>query len=260
MEGMVIERVFFFNTRTYHHFATLHALQQYSASSNSLRDNGSSDISNSPLPPSPPAHDPSSIHRCIPLMQDGNVVLISSRSGEWILPKGGWERDETAREAAARETYEESGVHGFVHLEPLAETSYRSKRGEACQLLLFVMEVTELLTEWPESSVRQRKVFSLSEAINVCGKEEHRSALQELKLRGLHTLPQHHRLHGAGSHLVDDFGAMLSSEVAASTAVASVSSSSSNNGGVLGVPMSISSPAALVVGRVVVEEEQKENE
>lgn len=142
-------------------------------------------------------------------------------------------------------------MHGFVHLEPLAEISYRSKRGEACQLLLFVMEVTELLTEWPESTVRQRKLFSLSEAINVCGKEEHRSALQELKLRGLHTLPQHHRLHGAGSHLVDDFGATLSDEAAASTAAASATTSSSSSGGIMGVPISLSSQAALV-------EEQKE--
>lgn len=172
---------------------------------------------------------------CIPLTQDGNVVLISSKSGEWILPKGGWERDETAREAAARETYEESGGIGFVHLEPLAEISYRSKRGEACQLLLFVMEVTELLTEWPESSVRQRKVFSLSEAILVCGKQEHRDALQELKLRGLHTLPQHHRLHGAGCHLVDDFGATLNNEAAA-------------------LPISAASNGS----RLVVEEEEKE--
>lgn len=131
------------------------------------------------------------------------VVLISSRSGAWILPKGGWERDETAREAAARETYEESGVYGLVHLEPLVELAYESKRGVACQLMLFLMDVKELLVEWPESSVRQRKLFSLDEAIRACGKEEHRTALRELKLRGSHQ----HQLHNAGSHL--DFGAAL---------------------------------------------------
>lgn len=151
--------------------------------------------------------------RCIPLTSDGNVVLISSRTGDWILPKGGWERDETAREAAARETYEEGGVHGLVHAEPFSETSYRNKRGEECHLLLFVMEVSELLPQWPESSVRRRRLCSLSEAIDICGKEEHRAALLGIKLQGLNTLftgeesqeedsrrEGHHELHGAGSH------------------------------------------------------------
>lgn len=48
---------------------------------------------------------------CLPVMPDGRVVLISSvKRTDWILPKGGWEDDETAVEAAAREAYEEAGV------------------------------------------------------------------------------------------------------------------------------------------------------
>ncbi len=215
----MIERVSLSTTGTHHHLATRNKLAHF-CSRDIFHDHFTS-------PSFFPSHH-TSLHRCIPLTQDGNVVLISSRSGSWILPKGGWEKDETAREAAARETYEESGVRGFVGLEPLAEISYRSKRGEACQLLLFVMEVTEILTEWPESLVRQRKLFSLSEAINVCGKEEHRGALRELKLRGLHTLP-HYQLHGAGSHLVDDFGATMSADAAMPTMATCARSSSSNS-------------------------------
>lgn len=45
---------------------------------------------------------------------EGRVVMISSSRGTWILPKGGWEQDETAQEAAAREAYEEAGVLGPV--------------------------------------------------------------------------------------------------------------------------------------------------
>jgi 8-oxo-dGTP pyrophosphatase MutT (NUDIX family) len=38
------------------------------------------------------------------------VLLISSRRGKGhVFPKGGWERDEELREAAARETVEEVG-------------------------------------------------------------------------------------------------------------------------------------------------------
>ena len=36
---------------------------------------------------------------------------------QWVLPKGGWEIDETQREAALRETWEEAGVRGDIVAE-----------------------------------------------------------------------------------------------------------------------------------------------
>ena len=123
---------------------------------------------------------------CVPLTPDGKVVLISSASGEWILPKGGWEKDETAPEGAARESHEEAGVLGLVQSEALADLFFSNKKGEPCRLILFAMEVTELLVEWPESNSRRRRLFTLDEALTACGKKEHREALQEVKLRGLH--------------------------------------------------------------------------
>lgn len=48
---------------------------------------------------------------CLPVTPDGRLVLIGSvKRSDWILPKGGWETDETAAEAAVREAYEEAGV------------------------------------------------------------------------------------------------------------------------------------------------------
>ena len=35
---------------------------------------------------------------------------------QWGFPKGGWEEDESAREAAARETVEEAGVRGVLEV------------------------------------------------------------------------------------------------------------------------------------------------
>jgi 8-oxo-dGTP pyrophosphatase MutT (NUDIX family) len=46
---------------------------------------------------------------CIPML-DGKVVLISSAKKKWIVPKGGWEDDESAEQSAVREAYEEAGV------------------------------------------------------------------------------------------------------------------------------------------------------
>jgi NUDIX domain len=44
------------------------------------------------------------------------VLLISSSKhlNEWILPKGGWEQDETVEECAVREAEEEAGVRDAI--------------------------------------------------------------------------------------------------------------------------------------------------
>ncbi|PNY00823.1 nudix hydrolase mitochondrial-like, partial [Trifolium pratense] len=43
------------------------------------------------------------------------VLVISSQKGKGMLfPKGGWELDESQKEAALRETIEEAGVRGIV--------------------------------------------------------------------------------------------------------------------------------------------------
>ena len=51
------------------------------------------------------------LFRCVPI-RDKSILLISSHHSheEWVLPKGGWEIDETAEQAAKRETFEEAGV------------------------------------------------------------------------------------------------------------------------------------------------------
>lgn len=51
------------------------------------------------------------LNSCV-VIKDNSFLLISSHntSDKWVLPKGGWEVDETEEEAAKRETFEEAGV------------------------------------------------------------------------------------------------------------------------------------------------------
>jgi len=67
----------------------------------------------------------------VPIARDGRIVLVSaSRKEEWVLPKGGWDADETVEECAARETYEEGGMLGRLGgcLAPIVWA--RAKKGK----------------------------------------------------------------------------------------------------------------------------------
>lgn len=79
--------------------------------------------------------------------------------------------------------YEEAGVLGTVK-HPLPHVDFVSKRGSS-RLLLFVMEVSELLEEWPERKMRERKVVHVEEAIKDCCKKEMKEALLSMKREGL---------------------------------------------------------------------------
>jgi len=70
----------------------------------------------------------------VPIMSDGRILLVSSsRKEEWILPKGGWESDETLKVSALRETYEEGGVLGTLGPK-LTMVEYETKKAKKRRL------------------------------------------------------------------------------------------------------------------------------
>jgi 8-oxo-dGTP pyrophosphatase MutT (NUDIX family) len=66
---------------------------------------------------------------CIPILQGGRILLISSTKSRdvFVLPKGGWEQDESLPVAALRETLEEAGVTGILG-PPLPPLTYETKK------------------------------------------------------------------------------------------------------------------------------------
>jgi len=118
---------------------------------------------------------------CVPVL-DGKVILVTSskNKSKWGLPKGGWELDETAAEAALRETYEEAGVRGVVGDELLTNESV-SKAGQIVKAKWFMLDATELLEEWPEASSRTRAMYDIDAAIEICARAEQREVLIQAK-------------------------------------------------------------------------------
>ncbi|CAL5189885.1 unnamed protein product [Lathyrus oleraceus] len=121
------------------------------------------------------------------------VLVITSKKGKRMLfPKGGWEIDESKKEAALRETMEEAGVRGTVEGK-LGKWRFKSKNhGSSYEGYMFPLLVQEQLEIWPEQNFRQRKWVNVSEAREVCQQWWMKEALERLvnRLKG-QKLEQH---------------------------------------------------------------------
>jgi 8-oxo-dGTP pyrophosphatase MutT (NUDIX family) len=101
---------------------------------------------------------------------DGRITFLlitSRRTGRWIFPKGSAIEGLTPREVAMQEAFEEAGVEGEVHDEPIG--SYRSVkvvglRRSLIQVDLYPLRLTRQLDDWPEKAQRHRHWVLLPEA------------------------------------------------------------------------------------------------
>ncbi|OIV95719.1 hypothetical protein TanjilG_01513 [Lupinus angustifolius] len=111
------------------------------------------------------------------------VLVISSQNQKgkgMLFPKGGWELDESKKEAALRETIEEAGVRGIVGGK-LGKWSFKSKTHDTFyEGYMFPLLVQEQLEFWPEHNVRQRTWMSVSEAREACQRWWMKEALDRL--------------------------------------------------------------------------------
>lgn len=92
------------------------------------------------------------------------ILLITSRKKKrWVIPKGIIEADLSPEESAAKEAYEEAGVSGKVQSRMAGQYRYK-KWGGVCTVKVYLLEVKEVLENWPESFFRDREWVSVREA------------------------------------------------------------------------------------------------
>ncbi|CZT00690.1 related to diadenosine hexaphosphate hydrolase [Rhynchosporium agropyri] len=99
-----------------------------------------------------------------------HVLLIqSTRRAGWVLPKGGWESDESCTEAAQREAWEEAGIVCTVDydLGTIKETrppKQMSKETPKALYQFYEVTVTSEEADWPEKHKRNRQWANFAEA------------------------------------------------------------------------------------------------
>ncbi len=109
-----------------------------------------------------------------------HVMLVKSRSGAWIAPKGHIDEGHTPAETARKEAFEEAGVQGHLLNAELGSYSYE-KLGHTYRVELFALRVTRTLEDWPERGERDRAWMTLAEARRKVTYAELREALDRLK-------------------------------------------------------------------------------
>jgi 8-oxo-dGTP pyrophosphatase MutT (NUDIX family) len=89
---------------------------------------------------------------------------VTSSSGKrWVIPKGLIDPGKTAGEIALQEAWEEAGLVGMLHPEPVGSYLY-AKYGGTCHVTVFLMQVAEAAEDWPERTLRQREWLSPAQA------------------------------------------------------------------------------------------------
>lgn len=96
------------------------------------------------------------------------VLLVTSRGSQrWLVPKGWPWRKCRDHDAAAGEAWEEAGVRGNIEPKSIGSYSYEKRWNggvRRLEVLVYLLQVTEEVLEWPEAAERRRAWFDPAEA------------------------------------------------------------------------------------------------
>jgi 8-oxo-dGTP pyrophosphatase MutT (NUDIX family) len=97
------------------------------------------------------------------------LLLVTTGSGRWIIPKGDVDLGMAPHLAAEKEAFEEGGVRGRISATSIGSFRHRKNQNGASiptQVDVYPLEVWEKLEHWPEDDHRDRCWLPLHEAAN----------------------------------------------------------------------------------------------
>lgn len=117
---------------------------------------------------------------------DIEVMLVTSRTTKrFIVPKGWPMKGKSGRKAATIEAQEEAGVLGKTLKQPAGTYSYWKRlanRFVRVDVIVYLLEVSEELTDWQESKRRQRAWLAPADAAMLIDEPDLSTLVKTLKL------------------------------------------------------------------------------
>jgi len=114
------------------------------------------------------------------------VMLVTSRTTKrFIVPKGWPMKGKSGRKAALIEAQEEAGVVGKILKEPAGTYSYwkrLSNRFVRVDVIVYLLEVTDELANWPEAKRRQRAWLAPADAALLIDEPDLSTLLKSLNI------------------------------------------------------------------------------
>ena len=96
----------------------------------------------------------------------GRICLVTSRGGKGlVVPKGRLDYGRTPEQMALQEAWEEAGLIGLLHSQPIGSYRYE-KAGTRFEVVMFLMNVTTVVKDWPECRRRSRYWLPPAEAVS----------------------------------------------------------------------------------------------
>jgi 8-oxo-dGTP pyrophosphatase MutT (NUDIX family) len=110
---------------------------------------------------------------------------VTSRRGKGLVfPKGRLESGRTFRQIALQEAWEEAGLVGVLRTKSLGSYRYQ-KAGTRFEVVMFLMDVTNMFMDWPESYKRTRHWLAPAEAASRVRERGLRKLLRKALTNGL---------------------------------------------------------------------------
>lgn len=120
--------------------------------------------------------------RAVATDNDLEVLLVASSStGKWGLPKGHMEQGEASHETALREACEEAGIEGQIAEASCGSFTYRKPTGQReYHVTVHLLTVSAIRDSYPERSSRSRRWVPLAQACKEVGNPNVAQILRQL--------------------------------------------------------------------------------